>query len=238
MDRSILLPDFMQSRAWLDYAAAIDELFSDVDKKTRLLSRLREPIHLSFEAQKKILGSQMFPQAELDRFDREFLVRSLNIIGMPFSDTSIFTDDHLFRLLQYLAKYWYTKGKGDVTQFLSYVLNSEVMVVNMWTEDYVSFLPEGHPDIGTSVVYGGTWYPTTHIQLSYDPTLLLDVGIDDVVRMVYDIGNYNLVLNSIVARLSMPVVQDNDGVNSVSEFVSSMSLSCASIVINEITIEN
>ena len=238
MDRSILLPEFMQNEAWLAYAKAIDDLFRDVDRKTRLLSRLREPLHLSFSAQQKVLTGRMLVQTELDHFDKEYLVRSLNLIGLPFNDTEIFTDDHLFRFLQSLASYWYQKGKGTVAEFLSFVLNSDLRIVNMWTTDYVDFYPEGDDAIQGSITEGGTWYPTTHIQLTYDPTFLLNVSIQDVIQMVYDIGNYNLVMHSIVAELSIPVAQDTDGVTSITDFVESKSIALGDVIIHEVFIPN
>lgn len=238
MDRSILLPEFLQTDAWLEFSKSIDKLMSDVDKKTRLLSRIREPSQFSYSGMLKVLNKKMLSQADLNHFDREFLVRSLNLIGLPFDNTEVFSDAHLFRFLQSLARFWYSKGKSDVAEFLSFVLNADLKIVNMWTEDYITFLPEGDPDIRVPLMNGGTWYPTTHIQLTYDPTALKGVSIKDVVTMVYEMGNYNLVFHSIVAESRLPVVQDSDNVTDIFDFESSKSIALAQVTVVEVTISN
>lgn len=239
MDRSILLPEFMQTDAWLQFSSGIDELLKDVDTKTRLLSRIREPVHLSYSGMKKVIDKKMLDQdLDLNHFDREFMIRSLNLLGLPFNNTEIFSEAHLFRFFQSLARFWYSKGRSDVAEFLSFILNADLKLVNMWTEDYDTFLSEGDPDIGVSILRGGTWYPTTHIQLTYDPTALSGVSIRDVVNMVYELGNYNLVFHSIVAESRLPVVQDSDDVDSIYDFVESKSIALASVQVVETTITN
>lgn len=238
MDRSILLPEFLQTDAWLEFSKAIDTLMSSVDKKTRLLSRIREPSHLSYSGMLKVLDRKMLGQEDLNHFDREFLIRSLNLVGLPFDDTEVFSDAHLFRFLQSLARFWYSKGKSDVAEFLSFVLNADIKIVNMWTEDYITFLPEGDPDIHVPLMGGGTWYPTTHIQLTYDPTVLKGVSIRDVITMVYEMGNYNLVFHSLVAESKLPVVQDSDSVTSIFDFESSKAIALAQVTVVELTISN
>lgn len=239
MDRSILLPEFLQTDAWLEFSSGIDELLSDVDTKTRLLSRIREPMHFAYSGMLKVLDKKMLDQqVDLNHFDREFMIRSLNLIGLPFNNTEIFSDDHLFRFFQSLSRFWYSKGRSDVAEFLSFILNADLKIVNMWTEDYLTFLPEGDSSVGVPLTRGGTWYPTTHIRLTYDPTILADVSIRSVIEMVYELGNYNLVFHSIVAECRLPVVQDSDDVTSIYDFVESNSIALAGVNVVELTIQN
>lgn len=239
MNRSILLPEFLQTEAWLQYAQAIDEFMAGTDNQTRLLSRLREPLHLTFRSQRNVINKEMINEPDLGHFDREFMIRSLNLVGMPFSNTSVLSDEQLFRLLQTLPRFWYSKGKQDVARFLSYVLGSNLRITRMWTEDYVNFLPEGDPGIGVPIyVEGGTWYPTTHVDVSFDPLTMGSVTVQSVIDMLSEIGNYNLVFYSVSASSEIPAVQNSDKVSSPAEFVSSRSVGLGMVVVNEIQISN
>lgn len=66
-------------------------------------------------------------------------------------------------------------------------------------DQYGKFLPEGDPGIGPSVVDGGTWFPTTHIDISYEP-LGSDPGIEKFLALFNAIANYNLVIHAVTVK--------------------------------------
>jgi len=239
MARSILLPNFLQTPLWIDLANTIDEHFKPVlDDPSSRLSRLREVIHLGLEAQSRILRSEMVAEDEIDRFDREILIKSLNLVGCPIQDYSPYSNTHLFRMLQYLPEFWYSKGSKSVVGFVSFVLNAGFSLDNMWTDDYVNFVVEGDPSIGTPVYEGGDWYPTTHVQLSYDPVQLSGFSVTDVIGLVQDLSNTNLVIHSMDASSDFPVVQESDGVTGMDSFTDSKSIGLGLVSINEVSIAN
>lgn len=234
LPRQILLPEFLKSyQHWIDFADAIDEVFANsVDTPSNLLARIREVIHLGPEAQKKILADQIIQEVELQRFEREILIKCLTFVGCPVQDYTIFTDAQLFRLMQHLPTYWYSKGGIGVGEFVSFVLGVDVDIQNLWTTDYVNFYPEGSESIGLPIYEGGDWYPTSHVRLGYDPFQLTDLTIPNLKKFLYDMLNYNLVLHSIETRSEFPVVQISDGVEKRGDFVTSQSVALNAYWIN------
>lgn len=223
--------------AWTHLADAIDEAFKDsVDVPSFNLKRLREVVHLGAEAQKKILRGMMIAESELERFDRETLIHCLTLIGSPVRDYTPFSDDQLFRLMQNLPKYWYSKGSKEVVDFISFVLGADFEMRNLWSEDYVNFIPAGEPGIGLSVVDGGTWYPTSHVEIEYDPFQVSGFSPDILLRLLDDLLNYNLVVWRTSSRTGVPIQQATDPVVPYSEYEGSKMVALSSYTVVSITI--
>ena len=122
----------------------------------------------------------------------------LNQLGLRLMDPTLVDDASINRLIQNIGLFWYSKGLASFLDFISFCLNTAAEYVNLWTQDYISFVPEGDPGIGSPVWNGGTWYPTTHIRvLIIDPGLVNGTTLRNFVRLFYDIANYNLVLEGI-----------------------------------------
>lgn len=238
ISRQILLPEFLKSYPhWNDLAYAIDEAFDEsVDQPSNMLARVREVIHLGLAAQMKILDKQVLAEVDFDRFEREILIKCLTFVGCPIQNYTIFSDAQLFRMLQHMPTYWYSKGGVNVGEFISFVLGVDVDIANLWTADYVNFYPEGDSSIGLPVYDGGTWYPTSHVRLGYDPFQLTDLTIPNLKKFLHDMLNYNLVLHSIESRSEFPVVQMSDNVQEKSDFITSRSIALSGYWINYLVI--
>ena len=238
ISRQILLPEFLKSYPhWTDLAQAIDEVFEDtVDKPSNMLSRVREVLHLGLAAQIQILNGDTLAESDFERFEREILIKCLTFVGCPIRNYSIFSDTQLFRLLQHLPTYWYSKGGMNVGEFISFVLGVDVDISNLWTTDYENFYPEGDTHIGLAIYDGGDWYPTSHVRLGYDPFLFTDLTIPNLKKFLDDLLNYNLVLHSIESRAEFPVVQISDNVVDKADFVSSASVALSAYWINYLVI--
>ncbi len=234
ISRQILLPEFLKSYPhWNDLAYAVDEAFNEsVDQPSNMLARVREVLHLGISAQLKILDEQVLAESDFDRFEREILIKCLTFVGCPIQNYTIFSDAQLFRMLQHMPTYWYSKGGVNVGEFISFVLGVDVDITNLWTTDYVNFYPEGDSAIGLPVYDGGEWYPTSHVRLGYDPFQLTDLTIPNLKKFLHDMLNYNLVLHSIESRSEFPVVQLSDNVQTRSDFLDSKSVALSAYWIN------
>jgi hypothetical protein len=137
------------------------------------------------------------------------VVKTVNLLGLKLQTAGIVTDDAYQTISRFVGIYWFEKGTQAFMEFVNYCLSSDFRVFNMWTADYVSFLPEGDPDIGTPIWEGGTWYPTTHVTIVAEGGLK---GIDILTlqQFFYEIANYNLVLQAVDANFNMMVVAELD----------------------------
>jgi hypothetical protein len=238
LSRQILLPEFLKDYPhWNDFAYAIDEVFENtVDEPSNMLSRVREVLHLGLAAQLKILNERVLHEEDFERFEREILIKCLTFVGCPIQNYTIFSDAQLFRMLQHMPTYWYSKGGVNVGEFVSFVLGVDVDITNLWTQDYLNFYPEGSTAIGLPVYDGGEWYPTSHVRLGYDPFQLTDLTIPNLRKFLDDMLNYNLVLHSIESRSEFPVVQTSDNVVERSDFVDSKSVALSAYWISYLAI--
>lgn len=238
--RSVLLPEYMKSlEAWVTLANAIDDAFKEsVDQPSTRLQRLREVIHLGTAAQSRILKGLILDESDLERFDRETLLRCLTLVGSPIRDYTPFSDDQLFRLLQNLPTYWYSKGSKEIVDFISFVLGADFEMRNLWTTDYVAFVPEGDPSIGLSVVEGGDWYPTSHVEIEYDPFQVANFDPLVLLNLLDDLLNYNLVVWRTSSRTFAAVQQAADVRVPYSEYTGTPMVALSSYTVVNMVIAN
>jgi hypothetical protein len=207
MDRQVLLPPYMEDGpAWTQLVEAIDAVFlGKVDNPTEWLGQLRDTWILTaasktaLEDETKIISNTGFESIE-----KNILIRQANMLGFDFVDSDLLSADDYQRIVRNIALYWYGKGTFQFAHFLGFVLNTPMEIVNLWStqglqyDTYGPFLPEGDPGIGTPIwEVGGTWFPTTHVNLQIDASTFADVSFPRIVALFYSIANYNLVLNAI-----------------------------------------
>jgi hypothetical protein len=212
MSRQILLPSFLQDDPWVSLVNAIDSVFkTNIDDPVVWLSRIREHYLLNDTVLAKIESGLMVSESLLDVFDKETVVQNISLSGLAVPNSGQFTSHQLNRLLRDISAFWYEKGTDRAADFISYILNTPIDITNLWTEDYVTFLPEGDVGIGTPIYLGGTWYPTTHIQFAFDPLSVLTVPLTTILNMFLLISNYNIVIGNAALELFLAVSQDGQG---------------------------
>lgn len=207
MARRSLLPPYLDDiQAWIDMAESLDEVWKDkIDDPKKFLARLRDTWIIPDDIQAKIENNEVLALTDFALPEREILIKQANMIGFDFREADLISDEDYQRITRNLSLYWYSKGTGKFIDFMGFVLNSILTVQSLWSSpvsspeglQYGPFLPEGDPGIGTPVWQGGTWFPTTHVDVSFDPFKFGSVSISKLLSLFYAIANYNLVVNSI-----------------------------------------
>lgn len=160
MARKNLLPTYLSSPAWVDLCNAIDYVYGPlIDTPTDNLGKVREAWLFNGTTDTRSISGQLISQDDMDEFERTVLVRQLNNLGFSMRNPDGLTTKQLNRLVRQISVYWYSKGKQDLAHFLSYVLDTDITMTRMWTEDYVTFYPEGDPHIGTPIYDTSTVSP-------------------------------------------------------------------------------
>lgn len=200
MSTKSLLPPFLESSAaWVDLCNAIDKVLGqEVDYPSLLISKIRDLWIFSGAAEDKIAAGELFSESDVEFFEKEVLVRQLNFLGVPLGNSNSLSALQYSRFHRNISQFWYSKGTQDFVDFLSYCLNSRIECRTLWTEDYFNFYEADNPIVGTPVYQGGTWYPTTHVNVGYTASAFAGIDMEGFVQFFYDVSNYPLVLNGIV----------------------------------------
>jgi hypothetical protein len=208
--RSILLPPYLAVNSFYsEYTDAIDSVFeTNVDIKTEIVAGLRNMWVTSPGLENnEIANSQLIEYDSWAQPERSLLVSQVNALGMKLQNAGVISNDSYQAIARWVGMYWFGKGTESFIEFINYSLSSFLTVTPMWTQDYVNFVPAGSSLIGTPIWEGGTWYPTTTVEIIANGGLgTLD--INTLVSFFYEIANYNLVLYAVDINFEMPITDD------------------------------
>lgn len=196
----------MNHIVWKDYASGIDTLCDQhINTVIEPMKWVRAIDIPNATTDAKSTSYQVIDYADWDTFDFKTEIHRLNFAGLPITNPGALRQEDIRRLVQNLGMYWYEKGKGTFVDFIGYCLNAKTSIQKLWTNDYITFYPEGDSAIGTTVMDGGSWYPTSHVRLTFDSTAFLATSISNVTKLFYDLSPYNLVLESVVSVNYLPL---------------------------------
>jgi hypothetical protein len=209
LPRSILLPPYLAINPYfVDFTDAIDTVFdSTIEAKTDALRNIRNMWVTTKAMEEKIkdpagsvFSSNNTPLVEFYEWggvDRTTLIQQVNLLGMKLTNTGVFSESGFRALSRFLGVYWFEKGRASTIDFINFCLGSTFRMYRMWTSDYINFLAEGDPGIGTTIydAVPGIWYPTTHVVIETPPGYGVDPAV--MTEFFYEIVNYNVVLYAI-----------------------------------------
>lgn len=205
--RSTLLPPYLsQNPYFVAYTDAIDAVMGPaVDDKISVIQNIRNMWVQNPQTEVFVESEQLIPADEWSLPDRDLVVKQVNMLGMNLHNAGVVSDDAYQTIARFVGIYWFGKGTQGFMDFINYCLGSDLQIQNQWTQDYVTFVSEGDPSIGTPIWEGGTWYPTTHVLIeAYGGLGGLDIRT--LQSFFYEIANYNLVLIAIDASFNLKVV--------------------------------
>lgn len=209
--RSTLLPPYLLANPYfVEFSDSMDAVFaSSVDSSLDALSNIRNMWVQSPDTEASVQDQQLITKEAWALPDRDLIVKQVNMLGMKLHNAGVVSDDAYQTIARFVGMYWFGKGTQGFIEFINYCLSADLRMINMWTEDYDTFLPEGDPGIGVPIWAGGTWYPTTHVTIEAKGGLK-GLDIRTLQSFFYEIANYNLVLLAIDSNYDMKVV-DNVG---------------------------
>lgn len=195
-----LLPDYMKHQRWMDLADAMDAVFGNsTGMQEKLLRYIRYHYIPNNETEQLTKDHKMIGFDKWDMADREVAAFQTELSGLRLNDASYVGNYGFVNLFRNVGNFWYRKGLYDFVDFIGFALNVPIEMVVLWTEDYDTFVPEDEFKQAKLIPIdsGGTWYPTTHIRLRFEGNLMPLNYQGMMLRLFYDISNYNLVLNAL-----------------------------------------
>ncbi len=236
--RTVLLPPYLYTNPYfLQYAEAIDTVFGPlVDEKIEILKNLRNMWPTDPALEEAIYNNAvtdepvMLDDSQWPSYERQLVVQQVNTLGMNLQSAGLLTDKQYQQISRWVGKYWFGKGTQSFIDFMNYCLGTSLTVIKLWTEDYVTFLPEGDGGIGTPIWENGTWYPTTHVQIEVAGGNLASVSVQDLITFFYEIANYNLVLKAVDFRFNLNIV-DTPNVGETSASIVAIGLWANNVIV-------
>lgn len=218
--RSILLPSYMRNvPLWEQLCDSMDIVLGADDWAIAQLRTLRDPYAIGPQIQKAIAEGSLYDTTSSEfQQDINLLLKQLAFSGLSISKPSFLSAKQILLLFRNIGEYWFAKGTGKIVDFFNYTLGAEIELSPCWTEDYVTFVSEatvlGDPLTYPTVMEGGTWYPTTHVDVNLGSNdLFSSVPIQDFVAFFRDTFNYNLVLNTVNTGVRLAIVGSDFSMN-------------------------
>ena len=131
----------------------------------------------------------------------EIKANTIKMIGFDFKAEE-FSSEQLTKLIDILGRFQSSRGSSSFFQLLGWVKNVPFSLVPLWTADYIDFAWDSSNVESLSVVNGGNYYPTCHVDLLYDFTQGL-VTKKEIEELFYEVAPAQLVLHSVVASINI-----------------------------------
>lgn len=132
-DGAMLPEGFRDLQVWKDFMSCVEQVLgSPIASYLQSLLGMREPYFASTDPS----------------IDRVTLLKIMDFIGFKYAQNDIFDDDDLRRFVRHTPLFWMEKGNRNFIQYMSFVINAQLSMQYLWTQDYVNFYPEGSPEIG------------------------------------------------------------------------------------------
>lgn len=188
LEGSMLPEGFRDVQVWKDFWEAIEEVFGNT--VCSLLRDLYGKMDLNYMTQSPTVDNAM-------------LLRRAKEIGITY-DLSTFEDQDIRNFIRHTPEFWPEKGARNFIQYASFVINASLKMMYLWSQDYIKFVPENTSGVGTPVYEGGTWYPTSHVFISYDVSKFSNsvnenfTSQDALAKFFYSIAPIHLVIKSFM----------------------------------------
>lgn len=131
--------------------------------------------------------------------NRSIKGNTIKMLGWDF-ELDQFTDDQLTQLIDILVKFQRTRGSSAFFQLIGWVKDTPFQLIPLWTSDYTEFAWDSGNVKAMSVVKGGEWWPTNHVDLLYD----FSQGVithEDIEKLFYEVAPAQLVLHQVVGSV-------------------------------------
>lgn len=214
--RSILWSPYMALNPYYtDLSNSIDVVWGNLlDNAMTAMIEIRNVWITNPDLEAKVYANEMLDLSDWSVHERETMVKQVNMLGMQLTSAGVLTDINYQTISRWLGQYWFGKGTQAFIDFINFCLITDLTVSNFWSEN--TPLPRAYNNMtlenadgtppGTPVWEGGTWFPTTHVQITANGGLGATLTASTLAEFFYEIANYNLVLNAIEDSFNLPVV--------------------------------
>ena len=221
--RKLLTNDLLNKEQWADLAEVVSQVFfqyiyNDIhgllnlqDRQVLQLRSETEPFRNQYiEDGRQINQIELRTDEQVDQYDRNLLIAAAKNRGFDYFADSFTNDDYL-RLLDTYGLFLEEKSPESFVDYISYVKNTRIELEQLWTSDYITFIPEDRIPPGATKIENENqisddpqpqYYPTPHVNLTYNATFF-QVDRDEIIGLFRLIAPINLVLEQLIQLLEL-----------------------------------
>lgn len=202
MYREFLLANYLRDNpVWQDLIKIYESTQGNaLDQQAIQLSEIRDMNRLTDSGATTNDQGGMLDPVDHELFDRATMVRICTMLGFgyPNINDQLFSTEDYLRIARNIGDYYKDQGTDSFIKFYGYCLNVKFDLQPTWTNDYKNFFAEEDTTVGLPVWKGGTWYPTSHVNLTYDAEHSPGLGRNDLRDFFNYLAPLNLVLLHVV----------------------------------------
>ena len=202
--RKELLAAYLKDNpVWQEYIELLEESFGDEYDRAIDALALSRNLHLFEET----TPDKMLSTQDTYLSERSFLVAVAQMMGFNYPNfkNKLFTTEDYLRLAQYVGQYMKAQGYDTFIDFFAYCFNTQMSLTNLWTDNYIDFVPEGDSRIaaidpsiiGASRTDQGGFYPTSHVTFDISPYSTFNLTTEGFISFFNYVAPINLVLESV-----------------------------------------
>jgi len=145
--------------------------------------------------------------------DRRTLIDNSRLMGLDYYSDYL-KDEDLARIGDYISYYWPKNGQPEFINFIGFVKSLSLDMHTLWTTDRGDNATSDDPEVSKyreldqktddmkPVWEQGNWYPTSHVEITYDALISSTID-DDLILLFYTLAPIHLVLERISEAINI-----------------------------------
>ena len=195
--RKALLPSYLsQNEIWNELIELVQEAWGDrFDLFVQNLVNVRDMYYY-----KERDAGRIHSENEYEIFAKSTAIAIAQLLGFsyPNFNNSLFKTTDYMRLTRNIGLYFQNQGNNNFLEFFSYCADLKTTLDYLWTRDYATFISQEQLLHGDSILDGGEYYPSTHVQIKTESS---NQQYNNTVADFFDaVAPLNLVLYSVLLK--------------------------------------
>ncbi len=203
---------------WTDFVNAMEQELSPylVDNVQKLLG-VRDVNNFAPQNLASKVGNSMLSGADASYNgelwnNTQWRVQLATMLGFTFYSVFNLPTQTFDQFVKLGVGFYTEQGTQSWVDFLGFATDSVITVTPLWAQvdptykTYINFQPAGSPQIGTPVWEGGSWYPTSHVDVTVISNFSSAIELDELLNLLRFVAPINICIrNIIVEDLSTPM---------------------------------
>ncbi len=212
------LPSYLhENPIWVALADALGNVFQQyLSTPTQQLMSVRDVNNFHPAAVAEATGTRMLDSTDATYQGQTWNSKAVRIslatmVGMNFFNLSTITDETVYdNFVKYAVQFFPEQGTPSWPSFLGFATDTLISISQLWAQtdstgtQYINMTPAGSSAIGTPIWKGGTWFPTSH----YDVTVLSNFGttnLQQLTELLQFVAPINICFRNIGSQYSSNV---------------------------------
>ena len=208
-----------ENPTWVDFANALDTVYSNyITSPIQQLASFYDadviPPGTNITGEVVDPAVSSLAPSGLPWVDIAYRIYLARMLGCNFEYLMELSYTSINTLINSISMYYSEAGTPAWYEYVGYLTSTIIQVTTLWaTVDpahatYINYQPEGSSSIGTSIVEGGTWYPTSTVNLTIiNSDYSNSIDFNYLVALINFFAPINLIVNTIQTNFSIAYIE-------------------------------